>query len=224
MKCLGMDLGTKTLGLATSDKLGVIASPYKTIKYNNLQELVSEVKEIIENLHIEKLVLGFPKNMNNSLGFAVERTVNFKELLEKETNMSVVLIDERLSTVEAENILISSDMRRENRKKVIDAVAASIILDENGEEKEFYKLFTFDSDETGKSYIVYTDNSTDEKGNVIIRANTYDPSGEDLSLKPLTDDKEWKVIENILISTQEQLREEMAKEGSNNEEDGNTSN
>ena len=64
----------------------------------------------------------------------------------------------------------------------------------------------------------------DEKGNVIIRANTYDPSGEDLSLKPLTDDKEWKVIENILISTQEQLREEMAKEGSNNEEDGNTSN
>ena len=129
MKCLGMDLGTKTLGLATSDKLGVIASPYKTIKYNNLQELVSEVKEIIENLHIEKLVLGFPKNMNNSLGFAVERTVNFKKLLEKETNMSVVLIDERLSTVEAENILISSDMRRENRKKVIDAVAASIILD-----------------------------------------------------------------------------------------------
>ena len=129
MKCLGMDLGTKTLGLATSDKLGVIASPYKTIKYNDLQELVSEVKEIIEALHIEKLVLGFPKNMNNSLGFAVERTVNFKELLEKETNMSVVLIDERLSTVEAENILISSDMRRENRKKVIDAVAASIILD-----------------------------------------------------------------------------------------------
>ena len=63
-----------------------------------------------------------------------------------------------------------------------------------------------------------------EKVNVIIRANTYDPSGEDLSLKPLTDDKEWKVIENILISTQEQLREEMAKEGSNNEEDGNTSN
>ena len=129
MKCLGMDLGTKTLGLATSDKLGVIASPYKTIKYNDLQELVSEVKEIIEALLIEKLVLGFPKNMNNSLGFAVERTVNFKELLEKETNMSVVLIDERLSTVEAENILISSDMRRENRKKVIDAVAASIILD-----------------------------------------------------------------------------------------------
>ena len=73
------------------------------------------------------------------------------------------------------------------------------LVDENGQEKVYDVLFTFDSDETGKSYIVYTDNSTDEKGNVIIRANTYDPSGED-------------------------LREEMSKEGSNNEEDGNASN
>lgn len=129
MKCLGMDLGTKTLGLATSDKLGIIASPYKTIRYDDIDLLVDEVAKIIENLHIEKLVLGYPKNMNNSLGFAVERTNNFKKKLESKTNMRVELIDERLSTVEAENILISSDMRRENRKKVIDAVAASVILD-----------------------------------------------------------------------------------------------
>lgn len=129
MKCLGMDLGTKTLGLATSDKLGIIASPYKTIRYDDIDLLVDEVAKIIESLHIEKLVLGYPKNMNNSLGFAVERTNNFKKKLEYKTNMQVELIDERLSTVEAENILISSDMRRENRKKVIDAVAASVILD-----------------------------------------------------------------------------------------------
>lgn len=129
MKCLGMDLGTKTLGLATSDKLGIIASPYKTIRYDDIDLLVDEVAKIIESLHIEKLVLGYPKNMNNSLGFAVERTNNFKKKLENKTNMQVELIDERLSTVEAENILISSDMRRENRKKVIDAVAASVILD-----------------------------------------------------------------------------------------------
>lgn len=129
MKCLGMDLGTKTLGLATSDKLGIIASPYKTIRYDDIDLLVNEVVKIIESLHIEKLVLGYPKNMNNSLGFAVERTNNFKKKLENKTNMQVELIDERLSTVEAENILISSDMRRENRKKVIDAVAASVILD-----------------------------------------------------------------------------------------------
>ncbi len=129
MKCLGMDLGTKTLGLATSDKLGIIASPYKTLKYDDINSLVDEVVKIISELHIEKLVLGMPKNMNNSLGFAVERTNNFKALLENKVNMPIELIDERLSTVEAEKILISSDMRRENRKKVIDAVAASVILD-----------------------------------------------------------------------------------------------
>lgn len=93
-----------------------------------------------------------------------------------------------------------------------------IVKDENGVEKEYFKLFTFDSEETGKSYIAYTDNSTDEKGNIIIRANTYDPTGEDLSLQPLTSEKEWKVIENILISTQEKIREEMEKSSSN--EDG----
>lgn len=129
MKCLGMDLGTKTLGLATSDKLGLIASPYKTIRYSSIEELAEEVNSIIDELHIEKLVLGYPKNMNNSLGFAVERTNNFKTILESLTGMDIELVDERLSTVEAEKYLISSDMRRENRKKVIDAVAASIILD-----------------------------------------------------------------------------------------------
>lgn len=129
MKCLGMDLGTKTLGLATSDKLGVIASPYKTIKYESIDDLVEEVNNLIKELNIETLVLGYPKNMNNSLGFAVERTEEFKVKLEEKTNMKIELIDERLSTVEAEKYLISSDMRRENRKKVIDAVAASIILD-----------------------------------------------------------------------------------------------
>lgn len=96
------------------------------------------------------------------------------------------------------------------------------LKDENGVEKEFYKLFTFDSDETGKSYIAYTDNSLDENGNVIVRANTYDPTGEDLTLQPLTSEKEWKIIENILVSTQEKIKEQMQE--SSNSEDGNQSN
>lgn len=129
MKCLGMDLGTKTLGLAISDKLGIIANPYKTLKYDELDSLINEVLDIIASEHIEELVLGYPKNMDNSLGFAVERTEKFKDALEEKTNMKVNLVDERLSTVEAENILISSDMSRKNRKGVIDSVAASIILD-----------------------------------------------------------------------------------------------
>jgi putative Holliday junction resolvase len=129
MKCLGMDLGTKTLGLATSDKLGLISSPYKTIRYNDINELVDEVVNLIAELKIEVLVLGYPKNMNNTLGEAVERTENFKNLLSQKTNLEINLIDERLSTVEAENILLSGDVSRMGRKKVIDAVAASIILD-----------------------------------------------------------------------------------------------
>lgn len=129
MKCLGMDLGTRTLGLATSDKMGWISSPYKTLRYTDTDSLVEEVVGIIESEHIEVLVLGYPKNMNNTLGEAVERTLAFKEKLENRTNMKIELIDERLSTVEAENILLSGDVSRSSRKKVIDSIAASIILD-----------------------------------------------------------------------------------------------
>lgn len=129
MKCLGMDLGSKTLGLATSDKLGLIASPYKTLRYDDMESLISEVTNLITELKIEVLVLGYPKNMNNSTGESVERVMRFKSMLEESTKMDVVLIDERLSTVEAEKYLLEEDKSRSNRKKIIDAVAASIILD-----------------------------------------------------------------------------------------------
>lgn len=81
------------------------------------------------------------------------------------------------------------------------------ITNDLGEELVCDVLFTFDSDETKKSYIAYTDNTTDEKGNIKVYANTYDPTGKSLTLEPLTDEKEWKVIENILMSVQEKVRE-----------------
>lgn len=129
MRYLGLDLGTKTLGLAISDRLGLIASPYQVLRYVDVNELLIELKSIIENEKIDKLVLGLPKNMNNSIGPKALKVIEFKELLEKEIKLEVFLEDERLSTVEAEKYLISSNMRRENRKKVIDSVAASIILE-----------------------------------------------------------------------------------------------
>ena len=128
MRTLGMDLGTKTLGLAISDKRGIIASPYKLIKYNNIEDAVNEVLEIIEKEKVDNLVLGLPKNMNNSLGFASERSLN-KKLLEEKTDLKIELIDERLSTVEAERILLDYDMSRKKRKEHIDNTAAAIILD-----------------------------------------------------------------------------------------------
>ena len=124
-----MDLGSRTLGLAISDKLGLIASPYKTLRYSEMEDLAKEVVKIIEELQIDTLVLGYPKNMNNTSGEAVERVMNFKSILEQYTNIEINLIDERLSTVEAEEYLINENKSRKSRKKIIDAVAASIILD-----------------------------------------------------------------------------------------------
>lgn len=129
MRYLGLDLGTKTLGLAITDKTNTISSPFKTIKYQNEEELIKELKTIIKEKEISKLILGEPKNMNNSKGEAINRTMHFKSLLENNFSLPIILVDERLSTVEAEKYLIETGMRRENRKEVIDSYAASIILD-----------------------------------------------------------------------------------------------
>lgn len=131
MRCLGLDLGTKTLGLAMSDKSNMIASPYKVLRWDgvNYELLFNELDSIIKDNGITDLVLGLPKNMNNTLGFAAERSLKFKEALESRYNMEVNMIDERLSTVEATNYLLEADMSRKKRKKVVDGVAASIILD-----------------------------------------------------------------------------------------------
>ena len=129
MKCLGMDLGTKKLGLAMSDATGMISYPYKLIKFSNYEEAAKEVVDIVNKEKVEVLVLGLPKNMDNSMGFASERSLNFKKILEGLTDKEIVLIDERLSTVEAENMLINDDVKRKKRKNVIDELSAAIILD-----------------------------------------------------------------------------------------------
>ncbi len=129
MKCLGMDLGTKKLGLAMSDASGMISYPYKLIKFSDYEEAAKEVVDIVNKEKVEVLVLGLPKNMDNSMGFASERSLNFKRILERLTDKEIVLIDERLSTVEAENMLINDDVKRKKRKDVIDELSAAIILD-----------------------------------------------------------------------------------------------
>jgi len=131
MRALGLDLGTKTLGLAISDRNKEIATPYKVLHWNgeNYELLFKDLDNIIKDKEVDTLVLGLPKNMNNTFGFASERSLKFKEELEKRYKIEVILIDERLSTVEAENYMIASDASRKKRRKVIDSVAASIILD-----------------------------------------------------------------------------------------------
>ena len=128
MRYLGLDLGKKTLGLAISDRTGLIASFYKSIRYENEDKLISELKDIIKREKIDILVLGLPKNMDNSEGFRAIETLEFKEKLEQEIDKDIVLQDERLSTRMAENVLIDADLSRKKRKKIIDGVSAVVIL------------------------------------------------------------------------------------------------
>ena len=131
MRYLGLDLGTKTLGVAITDKTRTIARVLKVIhfKSEDYDTALKEVIKIVEEYDIKKIALGLPKNMNNSYGFASERSLKFKEKLEELIDIPIILIDERLSTIEAENILLSADISREKRKKVIDSIAAEIILE-----------------------------------------------------------------------------------------------
>ncbi len=137
MKYLGLDLGSKTLGLAMSDPLGMIASSYKILRHEeNYDSLIPLLKEEIEKNHIEALVLGFPKNMNNSIGERGEIALDFQKKLQEAFSLPVYMQDERLTTKQAENLLISNDTSRKKRKKVIDSLAATIILQSYLDRKE----------------------------------------------------------------------------------------
>ncbi len=130
MRYLGLDLGTRTLGISMSDITHTIATSYKTIRFDDsdYDSLISELKTIIEEFEIEKIVLGLPKNMNNTIGDRALTTLKFKDKLEFNFHIPVVMQDERLSTVEASHYMIEADMSRKKRKKKIDALAANIIL------------------------------------------------------------------------------------------------
>ena len=129
MTYLGLDLGSKTLGLSISDRTGLIASSLTVIRYNNLDELFIELDSIVYTKNIDAFVLGNPLNLDGSLSKRSIETLEFKKLLENRyPTKEVFMQDERLSTVEAERMLISNDTKRKNRKKVIDKIAATIIL------------------------------------------------------------------------------------------------
>lgn len=130
MRYLGLDLGTKTLGIAISDVTKTISSPVKIIRFDegDVNKTIPELKELINEFNVEKIILGFPKNMNNTVGESGERTLTFKEILEQEFNIPVIMQDERLTTVEATNYMLGADMSRKKRKEKIDSLAANIIL------------------------------------------------------------------------------------------------
>ncbi len=131
MRIMGLDYGTKTVGVAISDALGLTAQGIETIQRkeeNKLRRTLARIEELVSEYEVEKIVLGFPKHMNNDIGERAEKSLEFRDMLTRRTGLEVIMWDERLTTVEAERTLIESNVRRENRKKYIDKIAAVFIL------------------------------------------------------------------------------------------------
>ena len=131
MRIMGLDYGSKTVGVAISDALLLTAQGIETIERkeeNKLRKTLARIEALVKEYEVEKIVLGLPLNMNDTIGERAEKTLEFKAMLERRTGLEVILWDERLTTVEAEQILIESNVRREDRKKYIDKIAAGFIL------------------------------------------------------------------------------------------------
>ena len=129
-RLIGLDLGTRTCGIALSDPMGIIASGYENYRFkeNNFDDPLMHIKEICQNMNIEKIVIGLPKHMNGDLGEKCELVLSFKKRLEEETKLEVITVDERWTTVIATKRLLEADLSRKKRKEVIDKMAAVEIL------------------------------------------------------------------------------------------------
>jgi putative Holliday junction resolvase len=128
MRIMGLDLGSRTIGVAVSDELGLTAQGVKTIRRKSKDDDLREILTIVEDFAIEKVVVGLPKNMNGSLGEQAEKVLRWAKVLEERTHLPVETWDERLSTVGASRVLLEADLSRKKRKGVIDKVAAVLIL------------------------------------------------------------------------------------------------
>ncbi len=131
MRILGLDYGSKTVGVAVSDPLGITAQGVSTIwrkQENKLRQTLAQIEKLVEDYQVERIVLGYPKNMNNTVGERALKSLEFKKMLERRTGLPVVMWDERLTTVEANRTLMESGVRRENRKQYLDELAAIFIL------------------------------------------------------------------------------------------------
>lgn len=131
MRIIGLDFGSKTVGVAVSDELLITAQGVEIVRRKSpgkLRQTLARIEELITEYGVEKIVLGYPKNMNNTEGERCEKTKEFKEMLERRTGLEVVLWDERLTTVAADRSMIETGIRRENRKDFVDEIAAIFIL------------------------------------------------------------------------------------------------
>ena len=221
-RILGLDYGTKTVGVALSDELHITAQPLETITRkdaNKLRKTYARIEELVKEYNVEKIVLGLPKNMNNTVGERGEDTLSFRDALVRRTGLEVILWDERLTTVASEKVLMESGVRRENRKKVIDQIAASMILqgyfdsllevqtmskkdskilflDDDGQEIEFNVIEQ--TTIAGQTYLLVEDcEASSEDESVVLIMKEVQLEDDYVSYEIVEDDKELDMISDI---------------------------
>ena len=221
-RILGLDYGTKTVGVALSDELRITAQPLETITRkdaNKLRKTYARIEELVKEYDVEKIVLGLPKNMNNTVGERGEDTLSFRDALVRRTGLEVILWDERLTTVASEKVLMESGVRRENRKKVIDQIAASMILqgyldslqeaqtmskkdsqilflDDDGQEIEFNVIEQ--TTIAGQTYLLVEDcEASSEDESVVLIMKEVQLEDDYVSYEIVEDDKELDMISDI---------------------------
>ena len=203
MRIMGLDYGSRTVGVAVSDPLGITAQAVETIcrkDENKLRKTCARIEELVAEYEVEKIVLGLPKHMNNDIGDRAEKSMQFGEMIGRRTGLEVVMWDERLTTVSAERTLIENKVRREDRKKYIDQIAAVFILQGyldsahlNKEGRRFMEKITFASADSreneeffvleqtklnGVSYILVTDSEEDDAECWILKDTSPEESSE----------------------------------------------
>ena len=130
MRYMGLDLGNRTVGIAFSDSLGIVATGYETYRFNekDLQKVLEYVKILVVEKKVDKIVLGLPKNMDGSLGFQADYVLTFKKMVEDELKLEVILVDERLTTTQVTRVMLDADLSRKKRKAQVDKLSAVVIL------------------------------------------------------------------------------------------------
>ena len=215
MRIIGLDVGTKTVGVALSDPLGITAQPFETItrkENNKLRRTYARIEQIISEYDVTEIVVGYPKNMDDTIGERAKACEEFAAALERRTGLPVTLWDERLTTVEADEVLEECGMRRENRKTVIDQLAAVFILrgymedlffmeklefiDENGEKTQFYVI-----EETrinGINYLLVSESDNeDEEAEAYILKDTSDAASEEAVYEFVEEDSELEAVGKV---------------------------
>ena len=194
-RIMGLDIGDKTIGVAVSDIMGITAQGVKTIRRESKKKDIEELKNIIKERQVNKIVSGLPKNMNGTLGLQGEKVLKLCELIKEETGLEIDFWDERLTTVAAERSLIEGDVSRKKRKKVIDMLAA--VIDEDGKEVEFEVCLTLEAE--GKEYAILLpldeESYGDDEDVALVFRIDSDENGD--ILVPLEDEEEYQIVVDV---------------------------